>query len=150
MIEIEGKCDLCLIVEYENHSNKSKTSLAYQIRYFLVVFESKSDIFESRIGHFELEIRPLANPNQHFCGSNRISVAIRCLRTVYVIVFQKCYEPLTFVGDPLDLTFDLTIFIQCKLIKCHLYVFRQVINFKQNQIYYFDLIDYHSAIVQRV
>ena len=49
MIEIEGKCDLCLIVEYENHSNKSKTSLAYQIRY---IFENR--IFE--IQQFFLDI----------------------------------------------------------------------------------------------
>ena len=47
----------------------------------------------------------------------------------------KCFKLVTILGDPLDLTFDLTIFIQCNLIKCNLYVFRQVINLKQNQIY---------------
>ena len=41
------------------------------------------------------------------------------------------------VGDPLDLTFGLTIFIHCNLIKCNLYVFRQVINLKENLIYEF-------------
>ena len=77
MIEIEGKCDLCLIVEYENHSNKSKTSLAYQIRYFLV---------ENR--RFELGIWPFANRNKN---CNTVVVKTVCFdRNFKTVTLRPC------------------------------------------------------------